>query len=59
MSPEMPVGFTLVYAPQSNEDIEMVERLISAAALYISGREIQAPDRVEPKSVEADVVIES
>lgn len=42
MSPHMPVGFTLLYAPQSEEDIRVVEKIIRAAALHVNGREIRA-----------------
>lgn len=40
--PQLPVGFIMLYAPQHDDEIEIVLRVVSAAASFVNGKDIEA-----------------
>lgn len=50
--PQLPSGFVLLYAPLDDGEIESVLRIISAAAIFVGGRDIEASRGFEDAKVE-------
>lgn len=45
--PQLPAGFIMLYAPQDDDEIEVVLKVISAAAAFVNGKEIEPVGGIE------------
>lgn len=50
--PQLPAGFIMLYAPQDDDEIEVVLKVISAAAAFVNGKEIESGMGLEYGAVE-------